>query len=96
MKRRKFFIGLNLAAILVATLACSALPFSTTPTVSNIRMATDNTGDTSTSSYAPGDPFYVFADLSHIKTGSVIEAQWYVVNAEGLDPNSPINTSDYS
>ena len=96
MNRRRFSICLGLVAILAVTLACSALSFSTTPTVSNIRMATDDTGDTSTSSYAPGDPFYVCADLSNIEAGSVIEAKWYAVSAEGIDPNSEINSSDYN
>ena len=91
----------NRAAVLVALvvllggiLACSA--FQTTPTVSNIRMTTDDTGKTSTSSYAPSDQFYVFADLSDIKVGSVIEAKWYAVAAQGVDPNSELNTSDYN
>ncbi len=94
MKNRKIAILIGVIAVIAATLACSAL--STTPTVSNIRMATDDTGKTSTSTYSPGAPFYVFADLSGIKTGSVIEAKWYAVDAAGVDANSEINTSDYT
>ena len=31
-----------------------------------------------------------------LKTGSVVEAKWYAVNAAGVDPNSEINASDYT
>ena len=82
------------STIIVATLACNAL--SPKPSVSNIRMATDDTGKTATTSYSPSDAFYVFADLSGIKVGSVVEAKWYAVNATGVDANSEINTSDYT
>ncbi len=81
-------------ALLSGILACTT--FQSTPTVSNIRMATDDTGKTPTSTYAPSDQFYVFADLSGIKVGSVIESKWYAVNAEGVVANSELNTSDYT
>jgi poly(3-hydroxybutyrate) depolymerase len=94
MKTRKYAILLAAVAIVAAMLACNAV--STTPTVSNIRMTTDDSGKTSTSSYAPGAAFYVFADLSGLTKGQVVEAKWYAVSAQGVDPNSEINTSDYT
>lgn len=94
MNTRKLSILLASVAIIVATLACSAL--TTTPTVSNIRMATDDTGKTPTSTYAPNQAFYVFADLSGLNVGQVIEAKWYAVNVTGEAPNTEINTSDYT
>ncbi len=94
MKTRHKSLGLAAVAIFVATLACNAL--APKPTVSNIRLTTDKTGTTTTTSYSPGDAFYVFADLSGLKTGSVVEAKWYAVNATGVDANSEINTSDYN
>jgi hypothetical protein len=94
MNFRRFSIAVGMGAMLTASLACGNL--ATTPTVSNIRMTTDDSGKTPTSSYAPTDKFYVFADLAGIKAGSVIQAKWYAVNAEGVDPNSEINTSDYT
>ena len=81
-------------AIVFAALACNALAGK--PTLSNIRMATDDTGKTSTTSYSPGDAFYAFADLSGLKAGSEVEAKWYVINAAGVEGNSEINTSDYT
>jgi hypothetical protein len=94
MKNRKVAILLAGIVMAAALLACGAL--STTPTVSNIRMTTDETGKTPTSSYAPSDAFYVFGDLSGLSKGQVVQAKWYAVNAEGVDPNSEINTSDYT
>ncbi|MBI1856100.1 MAG: hypothetical protein HYR93_09605, partial [Chloroflexi bacterium] len=94
MSTRKFSVILALTVVILATLACSAL--STTPTVSNIRMATDDTGKTTTTTYSPSEVFFVFADLSNIKVGSVIEAKWYAVNVTGVDANTEINTSDYT
>lgn len=94
MKSRKISVFLGIAAVLLAIIACSTS--STTPGLSNIRMTTDDTGKTPTSSYAPGDEFFVFADLSGLQAGQTIEAKWYAVNVEGVDANSEINTSDYS
>ena len=96
MNIRKLSIVLALTAVLFAMLACSAVNFNTTPTVSNIRMATDDTGKTTVVSYSPSQEFFVFADLSGIKTGSLIEAKWYAVNVQGVDANKEINTSDYT
>ena len=94
MKIKKYSILLATVVLISVTLACNAL--SPKPTVSNIRMATDETGSTITTSYSPSDAFYVFADLSGLKVGSVVEAKWYAVNATGVDANSEINTSDYT
>jgi hypothetical protein len=94
MKATRVTLLLAAGAILVGVVACAG--FSTSPTVSNIRMATDDTGKTPTSSYAPGDDFFVFADLSGLQVGSVVQAKWYAVEAEGAEPNMQLSTSDYS
>ncbi len=94
MKSRKPSVVLASIAILAAVLACNAL--QTGATVSNIRMTTDSSGKTSTSAYGPADAFYVFADLSGLPQGSVVEAKWYAVQAQGVNPNSELNASDYT
>ncbi len=94
MKTRKYAILVACVLMAAAMLACNAI--ATYPKVSNIRMTTDNTGKTPTSTYAPSDAFYVYADLSGLPKGSVVEAKWYAVNAQGVDPNMMINTSDYT
>jgi hypothetical protein len=80
--------------LLAGVLACSA-PWMK-PTVSNIRMTTDSSGKTSTQAYAPDQPFYVYADLSDLAVSEIVEARWFVVNAEGMEPNQEINRSTYS
>ena len=94
MKKLPFSTILALMPILLAILACSGI--ETTPSVSNIRMATDDTGATPTSSYAPGEEFYVFADVDALEVGSLIQAKWYAVEVQDLEPNLEISTSDYS
>ncbi len=78
---------------------CLPTPSAPPPTqsaVSNIRMTTDRSGNTTTSTYAPGDTFYLFADLNGLSKGSIVEAKWYAVNAQGLSPDTELNTSDYT
>src|SRR5512135_1850135 len=94
MRTRKHSILSASIVLIAAMLACNAI--SPAPAVANIRMTTDNTGKTSTSTYGPGDAFYVFADLNGLSKGSVVQAKWYAVNAQGVDPNTLLNTSDYS
>lgn len=94
MRHRKLALIVTLMSLMLAILACAGT--ETTPTVSNIRMTTDDTGATPTSSYGPGDEFFVFADLAGLMVGSVVEAKWYAVDAEGVEANTEINTSDYS
>jgi hypothetical protein len=94
MKKFSLSITLALMAILLAMLACSGI--EATPSVSNIRMATDDTGETPTSSYAPGEEFYVFADVDALEVGSLIQAKWYAADVQDLETNLEISTSDYS
>lgn len=94
MKSRIWPLVLSAVALVFAVMACAGI--ETTPTVSNIRMTTDDAGETPTSTYAPGDDFFVFADLAGIEVGSLIQSKWYAVDVEGVDPNTEINTSDYT
>ncbi len=97
MNTRKLFVSLALIVAIAVTLACS---FSSIlggpPTVSNIRMTTDESGSTTTTTYSPNAAFFVFADLANLSAGQVIEAKWYAVSATGLDANLALNTSDYT
>ncbi len=89
-KTRSLMIGL---AMLAAILACNVL--RTAPQVSNIRMATDESGKTATSSYAPDASFFLYADLKGLAANQVLEARWYAINADGVAQNSEINSSIY-
>jgi hypothetical protein len=80
-------------ALVVSTLACS---LGGEPGVSNIRMTTDNTGETATTVYSPSDDFFVYFDVNGMDTGTPFEGRWYAVNIEGEDPNTPFSTIDYN
>ena len=80
--------------ILVAMLACNGT--SAAPSVSNVRMTTDTSGKTVTSSYAASEAFVVFADLDGLAVGSKVDARWFTVNVEGMEPDAQISTSTYT
>jgi len=84
----------GLLVTIATLLACSNL--STAPTVSNVRMTTDDGGETPTSSYSPSQNFYVFADVSGLQTGSQFLVKWYAVEAQDVEPNSEIGSSEYT
>ena len=90
--RRSFLLASLL--VLAAILACSGL--GAAPTVSNVRMTTDASGKSVTSSYAPGDAFVVFADLDGLAVGSKVDASWFTDNAQGMAPGTQISTSSYT
>jgi hypothetical protein len=90
--RKSFPVLLALLALVVSTLACS---LGGEPGVSNVRMATDESGDTATTVYAPSDAFFVFFDVNAIEPGTMFESRWYVLNLEGQDPNTPFKTIEY-
>lgn len=94
MRTRMVSIVLASTVVLAGIIACTGM--ATTPAISNIRMTTDQSGKTTTSTYSPAQAFFVYADVSGLPKGSVVEAKWYAVNAQGLDPNSTLNTSTYT
>ena len=91
--KKLFPVLLALFALVLSMLACN---IGGTPGASNIRMATDDTGDTATTVYAPADDFFVFFDVNAIEPGTAFESRWYVLNYEGQDPNEPFKTIAYS
>lgn len=74
-------------ALVASMLACAGGELS----LSNPRVATDKSGDTPVTTFAPTDTFYIVADLSNAPKGTTVEAKWYVVNVQGFDAG-PINT----
>ena len=91
--KKSFPVLLALLALVFSVLACS---LGGEPGVSNIRMVTDDTGDTATTVYTSTDAFYVFFDVNAIEPGTMFESRWYVLNFEGQDPNTPFKTIEYS
>jgi hypothetical protein len=81
--------------MLAVTLACNALA-PATPGASNFYMANDKQGTNKTNVFAPSDDFYVFFDVNGIEPGTKFQARWYVLDLEGQDPGTPIQTIDYA
>ena len=80
-------------ALVVSTLACS---FGAEPGVSNIRMTTDDSGETTVTSYSPSDDFYVYFDVNAVDTGTLFEGHWYALDIEDQDPNTAFSTIEYN
>jgi hypothetical protein len=92
--KRSFPVLLAILVIVLSTLACN---FGSKPAgVSNIRMTTDDTGDTTTTVYAPTDSFFFYFDANKIEPGTLFESRWYVLDYEKQDPTLPFKTSTYS
>ena len=80
-------------ALVLSALACN---FGSEPGVSNVRMTTDDSGETTTTAYSPSDDFYVFFEVTAIDAGTPFEGQWYALDIEGEDPNTPFSTIEYN
>ncbi len=84
----------------LAVVSCTALFLASCGLVpggklANIRMTTDETGKTTATGYTPLQAFCVFVDARGIRTGAVIQARWIATQAQGVAPDTKINTSDY-
>jgi hypothetical protein len=93
MFRKNFILLSAIAALILASLACS---FGGEPGVSNIYMAKDADGDVQTSVFSPTDDFYVFFDVNAVDEGTYFEALWFALDIEGEDPNTAFKTIDYN
>ena len=85
-----------LFAVLVLVISMLACNFGGEPGVSNLRMTTDESGETTVSSYSPTDDFYVFFDVTSVEVGTYFEARWFALDIEGEDPSTPFTTIEYN
>ncbi|HSM71299.1 MAG TPA: hypothetical protein VK851_07130 [Anaerolineales bacterium] len=93
MKNRNLILLSAMAALILASLACS---FGGEPGVSDIYMAKDVDGDVQTSVFSPADDFYVFFDVNAADTGTYFEGRWFALDIEGEDPNTAFKTIGYN
>jgi hypothetical protein len=94
MNSRKHIILSALAAVIIATLACSGL--STSPSTSNFYMASDKAGTNKTTTFSTSQDFFVFFDVSGIPDGTKFQAQWFALDVAGQDASKPFQTTDYT
>jgi hypothetical protein len=92
MNSRKLSILLALAAIVLASLACS---FSaSTANISSAALAKDEAGTQPTTTFAPEDTFYVNVELANAPDDTVVKTVWTAVEVEGADPNTPLDETE--
>ncbi len=95
MRNKKLYpILCAVLVVLIATLACNAL--SAKPGASNFYMASDEKGTNKTTVFKPTDDFYVFFDVSGIEPGTKFQSRWYALDLQDQDPNTPVQTIDYT
>lgn len=90
MNTKKFSILLAALMLILVQLACAAGE----PTLSNIRTATDENGENTTSTFGAFDTVYVVSDLANGAAGNIVTSRWYAENVDGLDPNFFLDEAD--
>lgn len=89
MKNNLLKLTLILIAITLVTLACG---FSvSTANIADAYMAQDPDGNMRTTVYSQEAVFYAIVDLANAPDDTVVRAVWFVVDAEGQDPNTTID-----
>lgn len=80
MKRALFLV---LSMMVLATLACE-FSFSTA-NIKDIRLATDQDGNNTTTTFAPNDTVYVVFDLRNAPDDTTVQSVWYRLNDDGSE-----------
>jgi len=92
MEKNKFWIILAVAALVLGVLACS---FSaSTANIDNAWTARDYEGQQPTTVFAQNEVFYCVVDLTNAPDDTTVKAAWSVVEAEGVEPNYPLDEAE--
>ena len=83
--RKNAPIFLAVFVLLASSLACKA--FTPKMSLENPRMAYDQAGEQTTSTFTPTDVLYVVADLKNAPKGTTVKATWIAVDAQDTDPD---------
>jgi len=92
MKAKKLPVLLAVVTLVISTLACAF--GNTDPVLDNVRTARDQDGNQPTTIFGVNDTVYVVSDLSNGKTGDIVTSNWYVISADGQEPNSLIDSAE--
>ncbi len=86
MQHLKLKFGLAISALWIASIACS---FSiSSAKVANLRLAKDEHGETTLTTFGQEDTFYLLGELSNAPSDTMLKATWIAVDVQ----NSPANT----
>jgi len=92
MEKNKYWLMLAVAALVLGVLACS---FSaSTAGIENAWMARDYDGQQPTTVFAQDEVFYCVVDLVNAPEDTTVKASWSVVEAEGVEPNYPLDEAE--
>jgi serine protease Do len=93
MRQKQLFRILILSLSFVFLLgACGGGEVSlSSANISDARLTKDEAGTRSTSTFAPGDTFYLLVDLANAPDDTTVKAQWTAVSAEGADSNTVLD-----
>ena len=89
MKTNKFIYVVALVAVGLSLVACSVS--ASTANFADAFMAKDSDGNERTTTYGQSDIFYAIVDLANAPSDTAVRAEWFAVDVEGADPNTPLN-----
>ncbi len=89
MKNKTLKLALILGVVALTALACG-FNFSTA-NFADAFMAKDADGTERSTVYSGGDTFYAIVDLANAPDDTTVRAVWFVVDAEGEEPNTMID-----
>lgn len=89
MKTKRLSILLAAIVLIAAQLACAVGE----PTLSNVRVTSDEAGENPTTTFGTFDTVYVVGDLASAVEGNQVTSRWYAENVPGVDPNFFIDES---
>ena len=89
MNAKKLSILLATIVLIAAQLACAVGE----PTLSNVRVASDEQGNQPNTIFGSTDTVYVVGDLANAVEGNQITSRWYAEDVPGVDPNFFIDES---
>ena len=85
MTRKRTTLILTVAALILASLACS---FSaSTANIKDAYLTADPDGGQSTEVFSPDQTFYLVVDLANAPEDTVLKATWIAVEVEDVEPD---------
>lgn len=92
MMKRMYWLRMLWLMLVIGLAACGGEEISfSTANIDEARLAKDEAGTQTTTTFAPEDTFYLIVNLANAPEGTKVKATWTAVNAEGADPNTHLD-----
>ena len=79
--------------VLALTVLACGFNFSTA-NISEAKLAKDEAGDETTTTFAQGDSFYAIVEVANAPDDTAVKAEWTAVEADGVEPNFVIGEKE--